>query len=483
MTRQEILKGFFGISLLLGLSLGAMAVLFRLNALPDLAKILPADDTVVFVMVDKSAALSILKEKIPLSTQAWVDRVGWAKVGDSTATFLQVNSSQDADHYLASLKSQDETLSTARATRSLWSGVTCYSLSQNPCYTWVGGLLVLSDDETLLQTIQKVAAKEEPSLRQNPDYQNVDSRLASWNGGMAYVNLKKILPAPFDFFPAIGVSMQSANDIWTMESFLSVDKSLLNGESYWHPSQKYEARFLPWTPGTLAFEWGGRDSGSQAQKMDTLVRLRDSTLEGLLHTQLQTKLEKLFGPVDFTTELAPLLSGEQYFGFTPSADFLFLTQLDSNDEIQKALDLKDRFGGNYLFLKTFQTESGETQGRFVPLTQSTGQYQNYQYYEFTAEGEEVATVLVTEDTAIVSGKQQTAFDTVDRMKGLTAARPLDSFTPLLPGATELWSVHCQLLSDGSILGSLLAGLDTFTAARKLFDDGIFTRSTLTVTHD
>lgn len=475
MNRQEILKGFFGITLLLGLSLGVMATLFRLNALPNLAKILPEDGTVGFVMMDKFAAPSILTDKIPQTAEPWVDKVGWAKVGDSTATFLEVNSSQDAENYLVSLKVEGEILTSSRATRSLWSSVTCYPLSKNPCATWIGDVLVLSDDEALLETLQKVVANELPSLQENPSYQNLDSRLASWNGGSAYVDLSKILTPPFNFFPAIGASMKVSSNLWSVESFLSVDKNLIHGASYWHPTEKYEAHFLPWTPGTLAVEWGGRDAGAQIEQMQALVPM---------HEVLDSELQKLFGSdTDFTKDLAPLLTGEQYFAFTSGTDFLFLTQLDSSEEIQKALDLKDHFGATYQFLKTFTTESGEVQGRLTPLTQTTGQYQNYQYYHFTAEDEEVATVLVTEDTAIVAGKQQTAFDALDRMQGRTAPRPLDSFDSLLPGATELWALHCHLLPDGSILGSLLAGFDTFTATRKIFDDGVFTRSTLTVTHD
>jgi hypothetical protein len=495
MNRQKAMKGIFGISIVLGLVLIAAAVVFRFTALPDLAKILPKDGTEGFFMVRTSAAQPVLKSN-PYANLPWVNALGWAEVDKKSVTFLEVNSSQEAENYLQSLQAEDEQLTSNRATRSLWSTVTCYPVSKNPCFTWMGDLLILSDDENLLETLQKVASGEVKSLKNSPNYQNLRSRLPSWSGGFVYMDLQKILPrlsedfkifeALLELYPAFGASLKPADGTWSIESFLAVDKSLIENAAYWHPTEKYEAKFLPWTPDNVAVEWGGRDLGSQMLQMETLLQKRTPEGADLFQNEFQTQLQKLFGSdLSFTDDIQPLLDGEQYFGFTPSSDFLFLTSLDSEDELNKALQLKDRFAANYLYAATFQTPEGEIQARLTPLTQTTGQYQNYQYYSFTVEDEEVATVLFTESMAIVSKKQATAFETLDRMEGRSALRSVDSLDSLLSGSNELFTVHCLLLPDGSILKALLGDFDTITTARKLFDDGIFARSIvrLLATHD
>lgn len=495
MNRQKAVKGFFGISILLGLILIASSVVFRVTALPDLAKILPKDGTEGFFMVRMAESMPVLKSN-PYANLPWVNALGWAEVDKKSVTFLEVNSSQEADTYLLSLRLEGEQLTSNRVTRSLWSTVTCYPASKNPCFTWMGDLLILSDDENLLETLQKVAAGQEESVKNSPNYQNTRSRLATWSGGFVYLDLQKILPRlSVDFkifepllelYPAFGASLKPKDNMWFIESFLAVDKSLIENDSYWHPTEKYEARFLPWTPDNLAVEWGGRDLGVQVLQMETLLQKRTEEGASLFAKEFETLLQKLFGPdFSFTEGLQPLLDGEQYFGFTPSNDFLFLTSLDSEDELKKALELKEAFASNYLYAKNFQTPEGEIQARLMPLTQNTGQYQNYQYYSFTVEDEEVATVLFTESMAIVSKKQSTAFATLDRMEGRSAPRSVDSLDSLLSGSNELFTVHCLLLPDGSILKALLGDFDTITTARKLFDDGIFARSIvrLSAIHD
>jgi hypothetical protein len=474
MNRQSIVKGFFGISVLLGLVLLSSAAAFRLTALPDLAKILPQEGTEGFFLIRKP------------DTFPWVSGRGWAQVNGTALTFLEVNSSQDAENYLLSLRAEGEELTEQEATRSLWSTVTCYPSSPNPCFTWMGDLLILSEDESLLVTLQKVAAGEQASVKDSPNYQNVRSRLASWNGGFAYFDLQKLLPyytEDFSIFkpllalyPAFGTSLKPQGDSWSAESFLAVDKTLIDNSAYWHPTEKYTATLLPWTSDTLAVEWGGRELGEQVQQMQTLLQKRTPEGAGLFAEKLQTQLQNLFGSETTFTELLPLLDGEQYFAFTPGSDFLFLTQFDSDAEVTQALALKDLFATHYLFAKTFQTESGETQAKLTSLTESTGQNENYQYYTFSVEDEEVATVIITEKLAIVAQKQETAFATLDRVLGKTAPRPVDSLDSILSGSNELFTVHCLLLPDGSILKTLLGDFATITTARKLFDDGIFARS-------
>lgn len=495
MNRQKAVKGFFGISVLLGLILIASAVVFRITALPDLAKILPKDGTEGFFMVRTAESMPVLKSN-PYANLPWVNALGWAEVDKKSVTFLKVNSSQEADKYLQSLLLEGEQFTGKRATRSLWSTVTCYPASKNPCFTWMGDLLILSDDENLLVTLQKVASGEEESVKNSPNYQNIRSRLATWSGGFVYFDLQKILPRFSDDFkifepllelyPAFGASLKPEAKAWTIESFLAVDKSLIENEAYWHPTEKYEARFLPWTSDNFAVEWGGRDLGAQVLQMETLLQKRTESGAALFAKEFETQLQKLFGSdLSFTEDLQPLLDGEQYFGFTPNDDFLFLTSLDSEDELNKALQLKEAFSANFLFAKNFQTPDGEIQARLTSLTQTTGQYQNYQYYSFSVEDEEVATVLFTESMAIVSKKQATAFNALDRMEGRSALRSVDSLDSLLTGSNELFTVHCLLLPDGSILKALLGDFDTITTARKLFDDGIFARSIvrLSATHD
>jgi len=495
-TRKPLdlaLKALFLTSLLAAFGLAFTAVLFRLDALPKLAKILPKEDTEFFAIFTLKPDWASFMGT-PVTQLPWIDSWGLAQVKGQKLSLAEVNDTAAAQAFLDATLIPGQVRTETRATQSLWSTIYCNPAPSTTCFTWIGDLLFTSEDPSILDSIQKVASHQEASVADSPHYQNVNSRLASWTGGFVYADLEKLQPdwlqtsgameALLKLYPVFGATLRQQAGEVTAESFLAVNKNSIGGGAYWHPTQKYEAKLLPWTPDTFAFEWGGLDASAQWEQIKALLQSLDPSARELADADFTTRLKSLFGPdVDFTRDLAPLLDGEQYLGFTPGKDFLALTQLNSPEEISLASRLKDQFGAHHLFAQNFQTPSGETQARSVPLVQSTGQYNGIQYYSFTAEGEPVATVLFLENLAIVGSSEQVVFDALDRIQKTQTARDLDSWKDLLSGADEIFSVHCLLLPDGSILKTLFNGFNTVVSTRKLFDDGIFTRSSLTVSHD
>ncbi len=483
MKKQILVKALFALSILLGVLLIAAAIFVKWTSLPDLAEILPLE-TESFYLVKTAHTGTVLKS--PYVSESWVDAYGSATVDNAKLTILQINSSEAAEQYLKSLKTEGETWESTRATASLWSQVTCYSKKSQPCFTWMGDLLLLSEDQDLLSTVQKVASGEEDSLKSSSNYQNIRGRLASWRDGFIYADLQKVFPRyQEDFpnlepllalYPAVGMSLRF-NQKWQVESTLAIDKTLIEDDAYWHPTEKYSGRLLPWTSESFAVEWGGQNLGEQWAQVQNVLKKRTPLAAQAWDEEIQNKVENLFGPdVDFGIQLMPLLNGEQYLGFTPGSDFLFITQLDSNEEVTQALQLKDLFAEYFLYGKTYRIESGETRAEWIPVEESTSQYQGYQYYSFSAEGNAVATVLLTENLALIGGQEQTVFTALDRSLGLQAPRTLDNLDSLITGSDELFTLHCLLLPEGSILKTLLSDFDTIITARKLFDDGSFSRS-------
>lgn len=488
-SRQKILKALFVTSTVLGFLVGLAALALHFLSLPDLSKLLPKDETLAFYIVDREPAVGYLSAVTPLATEVWVKRIGWAQVNDTILWFAQVNSSEAAQNYLKTKLPEGQQWISERPTHSLWSSVSC-SNDESTCFTWIGDILILSDSRESLNAVQKVAAGEAPNLGESNNYQNLRNRLSAAQSGFLYVDIQKALPHfSEDFevlsrlialYPVFGATFTRNDGHWDSESFVAIDKSLIQNQPYWHSTEKFEAKLLPWTAEDQAIEWSGRDLGAQLLQMETVLSQIKPGFEWQLKEDLENRWEKIFGPeVNVLSDFLPMLTGESYFGFTPEQDFLFLTELESEEDVQTVLSLKENFANAHRAEIRFTTPSGELQARFVPMEQSTGSHNNYQYYSFTAEGEELATVIVTEHLLIVAQKQSTAFATLDRFLGLTEPRSLDTVDTLLTGSNEFMSLHCLLLPDGSILKALLKNLDTVVLSRKIFDDGSFARSRIT----
>lgn len=496
-----LLDGLLLCSVLLLAIFMMIAIFVRLNALSDIAKFLPAEETEGFFVVnreDYEASSQPINSDFfdsilghPFSELDWLGRdIAFASINGNWISFFQVDSKNSAQNFLDSLKTEGEEFTNYEENKN----IQCY-VSLPTCFVFVDDFLALSTAPESLALLTQVK-NGAPNLAGTSDYQNARGRLPNLSSGFVYINLENArkqiiryadkfgIPEPgflesiFQIFPAFGASLRMENTGWYAESFVAVDKTALDGEAYYHPTEKYEQKFLTWTQ-PFAFEWGGQNIGAQLTRMKEIFAKLNSTASLVFESSVENWFAEIFGKTSITEEnflsekILPLIDGEYYFGWTPgdssNASFLAIIELDGEAEVQKAAQLKDLFSQNFRYKKTTTDSKGETRAELIPLTTNLLQYGDRQYYRFDANGQTVATISFLENAAIISSSEATLFATFDRISGGQSGRPLGDFMVLLPGSDEITILNSAFFGEVSII---------VASTRKIFDDGVYMRTSL-----
>lgn len=366
----------------------------------------------------------------------------------------------------------------ALETSELSESIRCY-YAQGLCFRFIKDFVAVSISSEALATL----GGHTPRLEDNPHYQNVRGRLGHLQSGLAFVNLGETqpelsswaaqigLPQTFtqsilQIFPAWGASVRMESTGWYAESFTAVNKGLIRG-AYFHPTEKYEQKFLPWTK-PFAWEWGTHDLAAQITRMQEIFTELSSTGAMIFSSSLETQFSEIFGPTTLP-ELLPLLDDESYFGWTNPNDFLFILALETVEDGQSAQTLKNRFVQNFRYKRIYTAEKGEQKAELVPLTEISKDG----FLLLMAGDETVAALAFTEDAMLVAPDAAVLQAALDRRSG-QSGRHLE----VLPGATEIWILDGAFLPEANILKTHLSTLTRLMSTRKIFDDGVFTRTSL-----
>ncbi|MFA4815229.1 MAG: hypothetical protein WC924_05015 [Candidatus Gracilibacteria bacterium] len=468
--------------LLLGLLLFALS--FRLERLSNLAEILPIETDAFFVvnMEDFVASGSPVDEAylkefigVPLNELTWFKRdLGVAWIDGNAVEFLEVKSKQGAEDFFTALVEGEELKNNA-----LNEDIRCFEI-ESLCFKFEGDFLVFSGSPEALVAVDAPG----PGLEDNEHYQNVRGRVGHLESGFVYVNLETaqeffpqslFLKSILQIFPAWGASIRMEPQGWYAESFTAVDKNVISG-AYFHPDVNYEQKFLPWTK-AFAWEWGAQNLAAQVTRMQEIFAKLGSTGEMIFTSTLESNLRDFFGDTDLSEALA-LLDGESYFGWTSPEDFLFILELENEEDLQKAETLKNKFLQNYSFKQTYVDEKGEEKAEVTALTESPKEYEGHPYLLLKAGEKTIAAFTFTEDAAIVTASEETLLTVLYVKDGRQSGRDLEEISVLLPGSNEIWILDSAFLPEGDILGVRLSTLTRLMSTRKIFDDGVFTRTSL-----
>ncbi len=457
---------------------------FRLGRLSDLAEILPVETEAFFVvnMDDFAASGSPVDEAyfkeflgVPLSELTWFKRdLGVAWIDGNVVQFLEMESKAGAEDFISTLVEGAELTASP-----LDEDVRCYEI-ESLCFLFERDFLVFSGSPEALAA----ATAPGPSLKSSDGYQNVRGRVGHLESGFVYVDLQTVqnlfpqslfLKSVLEIFPAWGASVRMEPEGWYAESFTSVNKDLIGG-AYFHPNANYEQKFLPWTK-TFAWEWGTQDLAAQILRMQEIFAELGSTGEMIFTSSLESNLEEFFGDVDLSDVLS-LLDGESYFGWTSAEDFLFIVELDSNEDRQKADALKTSFEETFTFKRNYTEEDGEEKAELLSVNEISKEYEGQNYLVLQAGEEVVAAIAFTEAAAIITASEEDLFAVLGRKNGRQSGRSLAELSVLLPGSNEIWILSSAFLPEGNILKTRLSTLTRLMSTRKIFDDGVFTRTSL-----
>ena len=155
-----------------------------------------------------------------------------------------------------------------------------------------------------------------------------------------------------------------------------------------------------------------------------------------------------------------------------------MVELTGEGDGQKAGQLKDRFVQNSL-AKNLQTlGNGEKRAELSSITTVLKSYGNVQTYIFTTGSTPLAAFALLEDKALLAGTEETLNQTLDRISNGQNGRSMEDFRVLLSGSDEIFILNGAFFPEESILNTLLSTFTTLASTRKLFDDGIYTRTSL-----
>lgn len=349
----SLLDLIFGLSAILLCGFLLFAFLQKVKNVPDLAEILP-ENTQAFASASLIQMRELLQDAQPIEERvfglriqdwpAFSGKLGLASVDGEEVIFLKSFSRGPARKYLKSLLIEDE--------RFVWDkGVACFQVSHSDCYAFVNNWFVTSSSVEALQAILAVQSGA-ASLKSSPNYQNVRSRLPQLSAAFAYVDLqasrKEVVDffknygleetgfweATFRLFPAFGITLKSdLEEDWELESFLAVDKTLLNNEAFYRSGSKYQGDLLTWSTDDFMFQWGSQDLAAQLERAREVMNRLNPLAGDVLSAALNSKLHDILGTNDFSA-----FRGETFIAFNPGEKPLILTKVDKEVQILSTPD-------------------------------------------------------------------------------------------------------------------------------------------------
>lgn len=525
-------EGLLVACLILIMTILVFFTVVRINRLPDLATIAPESQTLAFTAISATDYLksvsSIPKENIlaspfmqsnfstlfgaELNNKKWFSGdLGVIFLKDSTVTLLSTRSRKKTIEYFIDFgmqnpvgkeKSKDSILKISKTGRTkIYSFSNTYPMN----FAFFGNMVAISNSIDALQLLAQTKNGDVPSVDSDNDYRNVRSRLPYSASAFIYVNTpqsrKKLiqyaskigatepgfLEPVLNVFPAFGATISMEADGWYMESFAAANKSSLKN-GLLREETKYEKRFLSWSPENFTFEFGGNNVRTDIDRIRDLVHQTNPMTSLLIDSVLRSKMNKFFGDnTDLESEIYPLMDEEYWFGFNPNNENDFALILGINEEEEsKAYNLKDRFVINYRLSKPVTREvkmfNGNTvtelQADLIGMTQETGEHNGIKYSRIFAGDKDIAFIAIRPNTLIMSAKESTLFEILDKMEGASDPRPMYQLDSLISGSEEMMNVNFSKLSQENALFTETRGLSQMMTSRKIFDDGIFSRTSL-----
>ena len=240
-------------------------------------------------------------------------------------------------------------------------------------------------------------------------------------------------------FPAFAASVEFNEGEWYAESFIAIDKDPLGGEGFFEHSKKYRHDLLKYTSeANFMFEWGGHDLTAQLNRLKELFEILNPSAATVFESSIVELTERFFGASVPIQDLGPLLDAEYYLGWTPSSDFLFLLELNGEEEeVSQAAFMKDFFIQNYKYPKKSVLENGEVRAELKTLDASMDKHADMPFYRMAVDGETVFALGITEDLLVLSGSEQTFFAAVDKIQTGQDLRMTNAYDSLLSGSDEL----------------------------------------------
>lgn len=350
--QSRLLELIFAFSTFLLLGLLLFAFIQKVNNVPNVAEYLP-QNTQAFVAANVVQLRDLIQDSYTIDAelfgsklQDWpgfTGKMAVATVGGDEVQMLKLRSRGSSRAYLDDLLLEDEKF-------VMFEGVACYEVSHTSCFIFLDNWFASSESVDALKALAAVQSGE-PSLESSGNYQNVKSRLPKLGSAFIYVDIQEskedviqlfsaaginetgFLGPIFRLFPSFGMTLDEGAGVWELESFLAVDKELLDGEAFYRPEEKYNGELLTWVSDDFMFQWGGQNLAEQMERTGEVFTELNPVAGALLNAAILNTLNQYVGLQDFST-----FTGEFLIAFNPQEKPLILTKVDNEVQILSTPD-------------------------------------------------------------------------------------------------------------------------------------------------
>ncbi len=538
--KQEKKKIDISSKLINGIVLAIILVAFTLLAIllggkmldpTNLAKILPAEQTVGFITVDTSdlsvkmdwpAEYAFAPENLKEQASTYLNQESFEILeswfGGQVAVaylmgpnqqleqvyFVEYSNRAFATEFLESISAPEEEIE-----RERYQGITVYSypLSQNFSAAFIANYVVISSRKANVQLLIDSFKGESSSLKTNGSYNAIADNLpyqptflTYWNIEQypevieKYVPLYEVVPesliAPFmSIFTGFGAAGELTEDGLLVQTYTTVQKELLDDEYYFSFMDKYQANLTKYVPENQTIFWGGHDLYAESQRVISIFNQLHPSAALIFEGMLQAVATEYFGKnIELDEDIYPLLT-EEYAIAVYGDEYLGVIQLGDAEAKQIHIDtLKQGFLEQQIYsdpyVQTYELEDGSTGQEIVAdlveILHQEVDYEGVEIDKFYLSNEEVLGYMTVFDGNFVfSTDSEILKKAVDLMKSpngsLSASSDMDAINAIMRSADEASYIDLEEVRESEIWGlEALSIFSGFSSTKNFFDDGVAT---------
>lgn len=393
-----------------------------------------------------------------------------------------------------------------------------YKNSQTISFTFFNKYLVMTSGYDLLKDFVNEKSNSNLNLADEVNYRKVANNLPSNGLAFGYVNIPKFFEVllknpvfmsrkiqdfnnlqPFlKIFSAAGMTVFAENKEFHIQTFSSVNRAELNGNTYLTYSDKYAGKLLELAAENPIMILGGHDVNKELSRMEDLFKAGTKANSVIVQGLLEYQKEKYLGKdISLKDDIFPLLKGEYLVTAQKSFDQpevnFYLELNDKNSDLLRVEKIVNAFVKmSAIFEPKVQdvTLPDGTKGQEIvaspeQITRSDSVYNGVNISSL-AIGDKGFGIHYTAlgNVLAVSTSLESLQQSIDRSLGSkktnlkNSALYKDTIQPIARTADQINELNLGAvfaafgLNNNKVLSTYLAPFGTISSAKNFFDDGI-----------
>jgi len=506
----------------------------------SIAKYLPADKTILTLEINtnfehnqliktfqllekypnfsKEKLLEKIEEKFSVNYDELAPWLG-RKIG-----FSLLNSNKEENKiqtlYFAEIISQNNFktfLSSKNVVEDVYLEKNIYKLETPFTFTTINNYIFISQDEQSIKDLINFQNSKEKSIYSTSKYRKIDNNLPLTRLAFLYIDFDQITDAFFqnnaflsekglstnmlapllEILDAEGLILVALDDNFATQSFLSLDRDIVNNLNYLSIDEKYKANLTQYINKDAIVFWGGEDFESKIKRLLEILaggnRSKLLVFDGLI----ENYTEKYFGQhLNFENDIINFFGNEYAFGIEEYNDELaykLIIELASpQEDAIKLQEIANSFAtvGAIFEPKIIETEleDGTISRELIAIPEEISknekEYADNLIYELIM-GDRGWSIFYTtiDDMAIITNSEDAIINTIDLTNNTSGSLHsnkefINQINPILKNSDEIsyfdFNKVLPLVFEDTILPEFVTIISTLVSGKNYFHDGIVT---------